>query len=52
MTPPIVKHCPFCGSNQVKLRQGVPRCYACGMVFIVSYSRKFRMGKKKREAKQ
>lgn len=37
-----VRHCPFCGSADLKLVTEVPRCLACRTVFMVSYQRALR----------
>lgn len=36
------KFCPNCGSNQIEFVKYVPRCMACRLVFIVSYTRQLR----------
>lgn len=35
-------YCPFCGSRNVKIVFGVPRCLACRTFFVIAYRRKLR----------
>jgi len=37
-----LKPCPFCGSDTLRFRRGVPRCKRCRAVFLVDFSRYMR----------
>ena len=36
---PVVVHCPYCGSRDMRHVKGVPRCNSCRAVFFVQFSR-------------
>jgi hypothetical protein len=47
----LVRHCPYCGSEYLRVptKKHPHKCYRCGMVFIVSYSRQSKPGKSRWE---
>ena len=36
---PEIKHCPYCGSDEIKFVSNVPRCLNCRAVFTATFSR-------------
>jgi hypothetical protein len=49
--PPVVSHCPCCGSDKIKKRSSYSphRCVTCRTVFVASYMRRLRAAPSRRK---